>query len=180
MLNQTINQIICFIVGMGVGYLLHIIVTILRETKEEVDEILVREKERDDSGILQYRLAFNVVFGTMIVFVFYAAYASFQNGRDLQENQQQDFVRVCVAAENIRDVQRSTVDEVYNLATGVVNTGEDVKRTPAQVIATNLFIDRANNFRESSYRDIRPTKECEPYVHDINVKPRTPPFPHVK
>jgi len=180
-MSQTISQIICFVVGMGVGWILHVAVMLLRETKEEVDEVLKIERKRDESGILQNRVAFNVVFSLMMVFVFYAAIATFHNSQQLSENQKQDFIRVCVAAEQIRDVQRSTVDEVYNLATSVIRSDDAnaPPRSQAEIDGTNAFIDRANEFRAKSYRDIRPTTSCAPYVHDNNVLPPTPPFPHV-
>lgn len=180
-MEATIERIIFFFVGSGFGWILHIIVSTIRDTRKEVHEVLEIERRHDDSGILQHRVAFNVCFTFMMIFVFYAAYASFQNGRDLKENAEEDFVRVCVAAEDIRDVQRSTVDAVYALATSIVNRPADApKRTPEEIGRANLFILRANEFRTQSYANIQPTKECEPYVTDIGVEPPTPDQPLLK
>jgi hypothetical protein len=143
--------------------------------------VLELERKRDESGILQHRVAFNVSFALLMIFVFYAAYSSFQNSRDLKQNAADDFARVCVAAEDIRQVQRSTVDAVYTLAISIVRNDKDrpPKLTDQQKAEVNLFIDRANAFREDAYANIQPTEECEPYVHDKNVDPPTPPYPNI-
>lgn len=177
-MEETIERVIFFLVGSGFGWILHIFVSTIRETKDEVHEVLEIERHRDEAGLLQHRWAFNISFSLLMVFVFYAAYSSYQNGRNLVQNQQEDFVRVCVAAEDIRNVQRKTVDAVYTLATSFVQKDER-DLTEEEKARVNLFIDRSNRFREDAYNAIEPTEECEPYVDDIDVEPPTPPIPNL-
>lgn len=175
------ETVVGFIVGSGLGFILGYIVAVIRETKEEVDEVLSIERKHDEQGILEHRIAFNIAFSIMMIFVLYAAYSSFQNNRHLEQNQKDGFALVCQSGQDIRDVQRKTVDAVYALAISVVGrTKTDPPRTPEQVEATNIFISRANEFRDSTYDQIKPTEECMEYVTDDNVDPPTPPQPLLK
>lgn len=182
MTHETINRIVFFIIGCGFGGVLGYIAAYLRIIKEEVHDVLDLERKRDEQGILQHRVAFNVAFVLLMVFVFYAAFSSFQNGRNLEQNVEDDFVRVCKAGEEIRGVQRKTVDAVYTLAIGAVQNS-DVnldKLTAAEKARANLYIGRANAFREESYDAIKPTEPCLEHVTDDHVEPPTPPFPFIK
>lgn len=176
----TLEQVISFLIGCAFGYVLHIIVSVVRGTKEEVDELLDRERKRDEAGLLEHRVAFNVIFATMIIFVFYSAYASFQNGRHLERAQEDNFAALCRSGEESRTVQRKTVDAIYQLAISAIQKDPEPPYTPAQIIQINSYIDRTNAFRARLYQQIRPTKECMEYVTDDNVDPPTPPQPHIK
>lgn len=180
-MEETIDRIIFFCLGGGFGWILHVIVSTIRETKEEVTEVLKIERKRGEAGILQHRVAFNVAFSLMIVFVFYAAFNSYQVGNDLQDEQQEDFVSLCRSAEEIRDVQRNIVDAVYALAIGVVQReANDPPRTKDELTLANQFIAHTNEFRRQAYADIRPTDACIDYVNDDDVEPPTPDQPFLE
>lgn len=84
----------------------------------------------------------------------------------------------CVAAVDTRDVLRATVEAIYNLATGVVQQDSDsAPLTAEQTTQYNAYIERLNLFREDMYAKIKPSKPCEKYVDDTDVKPATPPVP---
>lgn len=180
MTEATLEQVICFIIGCAFGYVLHIIVSILQGTKEEVDELLDLERKRDETGLLEHRIAFNIIFSTMIIFVFYAAYASFQNAQHLERAQKDNFASLCRAGEDSRTVQRKTVDAIYALAIGAIQKNPEPPYTAAQIIQINSYIDRTNAFRSRLYEQIKPRPDCLPFVSDDDVKPPTPPQPHYK
>lgn len=178
MSEATIERLIFFMIGCVFGYILHIIVATLSDTKEEVDELLDLERKRNESGILQHRLVFNIVFSLMIVFVFYAATASFYNNRNLNEAQERNLVSICKAGEQNREVQRKLIDAIYELAISAIQPDPKKPFTQKQIVKINSYIDRTNKFRESTYDEIRPTRACRPYVSDLHVDPPTPPQPH--
>ena len=116
----------------------------------------------------------------MMVFVFYAAFATFQNGRNLEQAQKDNFASLCKSGEASRTVQRKTVDAIYQLAVGAIQRDPDHPFTKEEIVQVNAYIDRTNAFRSKLYRQIKPSKVCLEYVDDDHVKPPTPPQPHLK
>jgi predicted histidine transporter YuiF (NhaC family) len=184
-MSETIERIIFFIIGCGFGGILGYIAAYLRFIRAEVHEVHeeLHHHDKDEAGILQSRVATNISFIVMMIFVLYAVFASFQNDKRDEENQEVNFKNVCVAAEDIRTAQRDTVEAVYVLLIAVLENDEDVKPgqlTDAQLREVNKYIDNANAFRKDAYSKIQPSEACLPYVEDDNVKPNGPPYPQLK
>lgn len=84
----------------------------------------------------------------------------------------------CTAGTDTRDVQRSIVEAIYNLATGFVKQDPNAPPlTAAEVVAYNAYIGQLNNFREDMYAKIKPADQCKKYVDDDVVGPPTPSVP---
>lgn len=176
---EIVDRLIFFSVGCAIGYVLHIIVTILTETKWDVDELLKLERKRNERGFLQHRVAFNIVFSLMMVFVFYSAFATYRNSERLTESQKESVASICRSGEAGRNVQRRTVDAIYYLAIGAIQEDRKKPWTKDEIVQVNRYIDRTNLFRETMYRQIHPTRACLEYVTDDHVKPPTPAKEHI-
>lgn len=87
----------------------------------------------------------------------------------------------CAAAVDSRNVQRATVEAVFNLAGGsFTRAPDDPPLTERERKQYNEYIDRVNDFRYNMYEQIKPSEECAPYVDDDNVRPSTPPIAPIK
>lgn len=180
------------VLGMLAGFVLGYIVRSLREIKEELDEVKDLEKEhirehhdeelpeRGEQGLTRKPVLLDIVLLLVVLLTAYAAFSSQKNSNDLEENYKADTIARCQSAVDSRNVQRSTVDAIYNLAIGFAAKSKgDPPRTPKEVVRTNRYIDQVNAFRQDLYDKIKPSAACEKYVHDDNVKPPTPPAPPV-
>ena len=184
-MSEIVDRFIFFIIGCGFGGILGYIAAYLRFIRAEVHEVHeeMHHYEKGDDGILQSRVATNVSFIVMMAFVLYAVFASIQNDRRDETNQQVSFVNVCLAGEELRVAQRDTVEAVYTLLISFLESDEDVKPnqlTEAQLREVNSYIDNANRFREDAFTKIQPSVACRPYVTDEDVKPSGPPYPNLK
>lgn len=95
-----------------------------------------------------------------------------------QVNRASDKKDICVSGVDTRNVQRATVEAVYELATSLLRRTKDAPPlTPEQVAATNRFIKKANEFRSEMYSQIKPSEACAEHVDDDNVKPPSPGIP---
>lgn len=126
-----------------------------------------------------------VIYTCLVLVVVFVLFLDYRN--DVQAEQQrereqaQDEIERCQAGVDSRDVQRKTVEAVYNLATGsIARNADDPPLTERELEQYNAYIDRVNNFREDMYAQIKPSKQCAPYVKDDHVKPPTPPTPPIK
>jgi hypothetical protein len=191
------ERVFVFLIGCGVGFVLGYIVAHLRTIERKLDrvdhhvlhhEVIVSEdevkvKSKDEKGVLSWSwLTFtNVAMSLMLILVAYAAFSAQAALNAVEKNTQSDFVAVCQAGAEIREVQRQTVDAIYQLATQSLERPPGSKPlTDVELQQYNAYIDRVNFFREDMYKKIAPTDVCEPYVTDENVVPPTPSFPHIK
>lgn len=179
------ERIFTFLIGAGVGAVVGYIVARLRciEKKLEVMDRHVLHPERGEDGYLKFRwLTFaNVALSLVVILVAYAAFSAQSAVDAVKKNTHLNFVSVCQAASQIREVQRQTVDAIYQLATQSLERPEGAKPlTDVQLKQYNDYIDRVNFFRTDMYNKIHPTKACEPYVTDENVNPPTADFAHIK
>jgi hypothetical protein len=178
--------------GGAVGFVLGYIVRSLREIKEGVDEVKshdqkheiaeeVTKRVKGEGGFVRIPYVQDVLMIFVITLVVYAAWSTQGVNNDLQQNYHDDKVARCEAGQLNRDVQRKTVDAVYNLAISVVSQPgkNDPPITKSELAKTNAYIDRVNEFRQNMYDQIKPSPECEPYVDDKNVDPPTTPQPHL-
>lgn len=179
-----------FIIGALVGIVLGYIVRLLQDIKAEVHDVDVEVKHqnggngnghhKDESGIVSRRVTLNISLGIVVALTAYAAIASQFALNNSHEQQQKNLAALCKSGANTRHVQRALVDAIYNLAT--TSLQRDTNAPPlseARLKMYNDYIDKVNLFRSSMYQQIVPPPRCAPYVHDFNVKPPTPPFPHI-
>lgn len=117
---------------------------------------------------------------TLVVYVFLACVvvlAFYLNVR----NQAADEKSRCEAGSDIREVQRQTVEAVYNLATGSIQRdANSPPLTDTELRQYNNYINNVNRFRSEMYRKIEPSEACAPFVEDDRVRPPTPPYPPLR
>lgn len=173
------------LLGMLAGFVLGYIVRSLREIKEELDEVRDLEREivdhhpdKKEDGWARPRLVDDIALGVVILLVAFSAFLSQKASNDVEENYKQDTIARCVTGVEQRNVQRQTVDAIYNLAIGSIKRDKSQPPlTKQELILYNRYIDRVNAFREDLYSKIKPSPLCAPYVKDDVVKPPTPPQP---
>lgn len=113
------------------------------------------------------------VYLGLVLVVVLAFALNYRNAKDDERER-------CEAGTDTRMVQRATVEAVYNLAVGSIQRGPAVnKLSKAEVQQYNEYIQRVNAFRENTYKLIRPSDLCAPYVKDDKVVPPTPPTPPI-
>lgn len=113
--------------------------------------------------------------GVYLCLVLVVCFVFFMDNR----NREQDKVALCRSGMETRNVQRATVEAIYNLATSFAAPPASRPLTDAEIDRINAYIDRVNVFRENMYKQIKPSEICLPYVDDDNVKPPTPPVPPI-
>lgn len=119
-------------------------------------------------------------YSQTIVYVCLASVVGFVVWLGNHDARQNDIER-CLAGVDTRNVQRSIVEAVYDLATGAVQRDADSPPlTPDQIAQYNQYIGQVNAFRSDTYAMIKPSDFCKPYVDDDSVKPPTPPVPPLK
>lgn len=164
-----------FLIGCIVGLIVGYIVGSLREIKSEV-----KKTQGDQKGFSRFPFVTDAALLLSLMIVVWAAITSNQVSNDLKAKIASDKVSLCKAGVEGRQVDRETVDAVFSLATtALIPRDGEQKRTDEQIVRINAYIDRVNQFRDDLYAKIKPSKVCEPFVTDENVKPPTPPFPHV-
>jgi hypothetical protein len=176
------DRLTLFLLGCFLGFVLGYLVRSLREIKESVDKIKhdVGHEDRDERGYSTSDVFVHVSLVVVLILTAWASVASQLASNKLEESQKQIIVSFCESGQDSRAVQRQLVDAVYNLAVG--STERDLNAPPLsdkRLKMYNDFIDRVNNFRSSTYEQIQPPHKCAPYVDDFNVKPPTPPVPHI-
>lgn len=187
---EVLERAIYLAIGLGIGFILGYIVARLREIKEEVDEVLDIEKQkngepprrvRDDAGFMRVPLVADFMYLLVLGLVLYGVILSIEASQDIKENAKEDQISRCEAGVDNRNVQRELVEAVFNLATGAVQRPEDLPPLNEEDrLRYNAYVIRANDFREDMYEKIKPSEECAKYVEDDNVEPPSPAFPTIE
>lgn len=167
--------------GCLIGFVVGYIVRSLREIKATVDEVDdIVKQNKDEHGALSWKTASNLSLFLVVALTVWAAFVSQKASNDVEESYQRDTIARCESSQDVRVVQRATVDAIYTLATGSIQRdANSPPLTDKEVVLYNAYIDRVNKFREDMYKKIKPSELCAPYVNDNAVKPPTPPYPHV-
>jgi hypothetical protein len=190
---DLIDRFTFLLVGCVLGFLIGYVVgqrrTIehIKETVDEVDDIVKenlgepkQKRRRDERGFMRNPVRANLALLVVVLIAVSAAFLAQKAQNDLQDRVQQDERSRCEGAVDSRNAQRDIVDAVYNLAVGFVQREQvNPPRSPAELAEVNRYIDQVNDFRADTYAKIKPSKACEKYVDDINVKPRTPAQPRL-
>jgi hypothetical protein len=183
-MEELAERLTWMMLGGAVGFVLGYIVARLRDIKEELDEVddtVKHLRSKDESGILRARpIVLDVVLVGVVCMVVWASFASQKAVNAFNEEQHSDVVALCKSGVESRDVQRSLVDAIYELATGSLERPKNAPPLTKQELKQyNDYIDRVNKFRVQTYNRIRPSETCESYVKDDNVEPPTSDFPHI-
>lgn len=192
------------ILGCLIGFVLGYIARSLRDIKEELDEVdeLVKHVSGADNEQAEARKKEwwqrrlrgpDFALLAVVVITAYAAFMSqsasndsknasdlgVKTALDVKKNYEADQLARCKGGTESRDVQRETVDAIYELATGSLKRdASSPPLTATEVKQYNAYIDRVNAFREQMYRKIQPSKACAPYVEDVSMEPPGKPYPH--
>lgn len=167
------------LIGMVIGGVLGYFAHALRDIRSTVHHLDDQSRHNED-GLVRKPLLLDIVLLAVVILVAYAAIQSQQATNALKKQSKENEIARCESGADSREVQRDTVDAVYNLAISVVERTPDAPpRTKQEIIQTNVYIQRVNDFRDRMYEKIVPSEQCEPYVEDDNVKPPTSPAPPV-
>lgn len=174
------DRLTFFLLGCAAGYVLCHIVWHLRNINKDLD-VLVEDHDhkKDESGFANFITVDRLMMGSLILLLGLSLFLAAKNNSDIQNNYSEDEKSRCLGAVDSRTAQRDTVEFIYALATSFLQDGTDNKPlTQEEVIRTNLYIDKVNDFRENAYSKIKPSETCVKYVEDDDVEPPTPPYPH--
>lgn len=172
LLERTIH----IVAGGILGYILARIVDRLRiieEKVEIVDEHIQQVRPHgDERGFMQVRILKDVLYLLVLVIVIGGLIRS-QNAVDQsKENAKNDEIARCVAGEASRNAQRDIVDAVYSLALGfTIREQPAPPLTPEEQVAIDAYISSLDDFRSDTYKKIKPSALCTPYVTDDELKP---------
>lgn len=187
-MSELLERCLLLLIGGGIGFILGFITRSQMRIEKELHDVEETLKlDRNDDGFMRYPLVADVMALVVLIIVVFSAIQAQRAVNQLETQQVQlekeskaDDAALCSSGTDSRNVSRDIVDEIYGLVVAVVNRGDGAPpRTPEEIERTNAYIDRANAFRKRLYARIQPSEFCAPYVEDHNVKPPTPPFPHV-
>ena len=169
-------------IGIVIGFVLGYLTKTLREIKQELDEVDSKVSEiKDDRGAISFPAWRDAILMIVVFATAYAAILSQRASNDIKEQAKAELIGRCEAGVDSRNVQRSLVDAVYDLATAVAapSLARADQLSVEDIREYNAFVRRVNTFRAEQYNMIKPPQICEPYVEDESVNPPTEPFPTI-
>lgn len=167
-----------FIFGCFLGGVLGYLVCIVRYMRNDLDELVVAEHEKNESGSARFLTFQNFAVMSILLILGLSLFYAQRNSNDIQANYAADEKARCEAGVDTRTVQRDLVEAIYDLATSFIDRDQNAPPLTAEErIRYNAYVGRLNEFRESMYANIKPSELCAPYVSDDNVKPPTPSYP---
>lgn len=187
----VIEQTVVFFVGCVIGFVMGVIYSHLKLIEKKldvVDEHIIEYESKvdhlhDEKGawVMPKWLSFsNLALGFVVLLVAWAAFASQRATNTVESDIESDRRELCVSGQDNRHVQRIMVEQIFQLATSsLVRNKDSPPLTAYEFQRYNAYIDRVNKFRESMYRQIKPTDICVDYVTDDDVRPPSPPFPPI-
>lgn len=105
-----------------------------------------------------------VIAYALVIFVFF-----FSLWLDNQ-NAKADERKRCEASVDTRNVDRDQTQRIYFLAMSFVP--KDLSAlSPTERKRVKAYVEQVSDFREESFKTIKPSPLCAPYVDDINVTP---------
>lgn len=171
---DLLERLIYFGIGCGIGFILGYISKGLREVQMRLDE-------RDEVGKINWELLSRFALGLVVALSAYAAFVTQDTSNDLKDNFTQDKISRCEAGVDSRNVQRDTVQAIWELSVSVLARDPALPPlTEAEIIGTNNFINQVNKFRREQFKAIVPSETCLDLVEDDSVPPPTPDYPLVK
>lgn len=170
------------LIGIVIGFVLGYLTKTLREIKQELDEVDNKVSEmKDDKGAISFPAWRDALLMIVVFATAYAAILSQRASNDIEQRAEDELIGRCEAGVDSRNVQRSLVDAVYDLATTIAapSLARADELSVEDIREYNAFVREVNAFRSEQYDMIKPSEVCRPYVADESVNPPTEPFPTI-
>lgn len=178
-MSDLLERILLLLIGGGVGFILGFMTRSqmrIEKGLHHVEEI-VEGRTRDEDGFMEMRYIKDVLYLLVLAITLVGVWRAESALNKAEENIIIAFDERCVAGQDSRDVQRALVDAIYKQFTDILpdpDSPRNDRLTDREVRLTNNYIDNANHFRRSLYRQIVPSEICVDVegVTDDNVRPK--------
>lgn len=182
-MTDLIDRALFLIIGLGIGFIFGFMTrSQIRIEKgiHHVERLVEKPRAKDEGGFMYVnRIVTDALYLLLLAVTLFGVIRAETALNKVEKAQQaiKDSQQValedrCRAGTDSRNVQRGIVDAVWTLgASFTVRDKNAPPPTPAEKAQTKAFLGVLNDFRNSSYADIKPSEQCEPYVTDVDVKP---------